>query len=135
MHTHDIGDTVDVDLDLLSGARKRRRSGTVTEVHADGQITAEFPQEGFPPMVMSGPADHFIPVRTECNDDLRQWLQDLADELAQDSSGDWGEQRDPIGVGWERACKHYAETIRRRLTELESLASRPKETPGGEDRG
>jgi hypothetical protein len=48
-------------------------------------------------------------------EELRQWLSDLADELAEDSSGDWGEERDPVGVGWQRACQHYAQQIRERL--------------------
>jgi hypothetical protein len=51
------------------------------------------------------------------SDDLRPWLAELADEMAEDSSGDWGEKRDPIGVGWQRACKHYAEVIRKKLAE------------------
>ncbi len=120
MRNHDVGDTVAVDLDLLSGARKQRSSGKVTEVHADGQITAEFPQDGHPPLVVCGPAEHFISVRTERNDNLRQWLQDLANELAEDSSGDWGEKQDPIGVGWERACHHYATEIRKKLAEVDA---------------
>jgi hypothetical protein len=49
------------------------------------------------------------------SDSLRDWLGDLADELAGDSSGDGGEERDPIGVGWQRACEHYAKEIRKRL--------------------
>jgi hypothetical protein len=43
--------------------------------------------------------------------EIRQAITDLADEMGEDSSGDWGE-RDPEGVGWERACKHYAEKLR-----------------------
>ncbi|GAA0493761.1 hypothetical protein Ade02nite_21180 [Paractinoplanes deccanensis] len=51
-------------------------------------------------------------------DELRTFLADLADELAEDSSGDWGEKRDAIGVGWERACHHYAAEIRKKLAEV-----------------
>lgn len=51
--------------------------------------------------------------------DLTRWLKELADEMGEDSSGDWGEERDPIGVGWERACKHYADVIRRKLAEAD----------------
>lgn len=51
-------------------------------------------------------------------DDLRTFLTDLADELGEDSSGDWGEERDPIGVGWQRACQHYATEIRKKLAEV-----------------
>lgn len=65
MRTYDVGDTVAVNLDLLSPQRQQRHRGTVTEVHADGQITAQFPQDGAAPMTISGPADHFIAVRTE----------------------------------------------------------------------
>ena len=50
--------------------------------------------------------------------DLYAFLTDLADELAEDSSGDWGEERDPIGVGWQRACQHYATEIRKKLAEV-----------------
>ena len=50
--------------------------------------------------------------------ELRTFLTDLADELAEDSSGDWGEERDPIGVGWQRACRHYAGEIRKKLAEV-----------------
>nr|WP_221374469.1 hypothetical protein [Actinoplanes polyasparticus] len=49
---------------------------------------------------------------------LHTFLTDLADELAEDSSGDGGEERDPIGVGWQRACEHYAAEIRKKLTEV-----------------
>jgi hypothetical protein len=48
--------------------------------------------------------------------ELRDWLIQLMEELEEDSSGDWG-SRDPEGVGWERACKHYADRIRAKLAE------------------
>lgn len=56
-------------------------------------------------------------------DEIESWLNDLAEELGDDSSGDWGEERDPVGVGWERACKHYAAKIRTKLGEGPSNAT------------
>jgi hypothetical protein len=48
--------------------------------------------------------------------ELRDWLWDLMQELEQDSSGDWHDQ-DLEGLGWERACHHYAGRIREKLHE------------------
>jgi hypothetical protein len=81
VRTHDVGDTVAVDLDLLSGGHKQRSSGKVIEVHADGQITAEFPQDGQLPMTVSGPAGHFIPVRTSTCRALLAEVERLRAEL------------------------------------------------------
>jgi hypothetical protein len=64
VHTHDIGDTVAVDLHTLNGRDPERRNGTVVAVAEDGQVIAEFPQGDLPPMTVAGPPEHFIAVRT-----------------------------------------------------------------------
>lgn len=51
-----------------------RREGVVTGVQEGGQVTAEFPQEGFPPLVITAPAKYFEFVRTEIADILRTLL-------------------------------------------------------------
>lgn len=57
---------------------------------------------------------------------LYQRLVDLAEELEGDSSGDAGEERDPVGVGWERCCRHYAGQIRKLLGERANAVTSPK---------
>lgn len=51
-----------------------RREGVVTDVQADGQVTAEFPQEGHKPFVITAPAVYFEFVRTEIADMFRTLL-------------------------------------------------------------
>lgn len=60
--THEPGDTVALKSRMLFND-DHERLGKATEVRADGKVTAEFPQDASPPLIVTSEAEHFVHVR------------------------------------------------------------------------
>jgi hypothetical protein len=67
-----IGDIVALTSDRLFP--EGRREGVVTAVGEDGKVTAEFPQDGLPPLVAAIDGHYFEHVRTAKADMFRTLL-------------------------------------------------------------
>jgi hypothetical protein len=59
---HEPGDTVALKSRMLFND-DHERLGKVTEVRADGKVTAEFPQDASFPLIVTSDAEHFVHVR------------------------------------------------------------------------